>query len=209
MRPKLPLLQQGDKVGRWTLREKVANRWLCTCECGTERAVSASSLVQKASTSCGCRKTEVTVERSTKHNHCHRGDLSKSYKSWKYMKDRVATDPDYADVSICEEWVDFDRFLFDMGETPEGMTLDRIDNNKGYCKENCRWATPVQQANNKTTNVRVVFKGRELTLAEWARELGVNYKTLHNRVTACGWSFEEALSAPVRISGRHPARNAT
>lgn len=70
------------------------------------------------------------------------------------MKDRVTTDPDYAEVTICQEWSDFNQFLSDMGEIPDGMTLDRIDNSIGYCKSNCRWATSLQQANNKTSNVR-------------------------------------------------------
>lgn len=191
-------LNPGDRVGRWTLQERLKANWLCSCECGTVKLVAASSLVQKTTTSCGCRKREVTIARSTKHGHAGRGKLSKTYKSWKYMKDRVTTDPDYAEVTICQEWSDFNQFLSDMGEIPDGMTLDRIDNSIGYCKSNCRWATSLQQANNKTSNVRVMFNGREQTLAEWARELGINYKTLHNRVTTCGWSFEQAITAPVR-----------
>jgi len=84
-------------------------------------------------------------------------------------------------IVVCEEWNNFENFLKDMGERPEGMTLDRIDNTKGYCKENCRWATPREQANNRSTNVVLEYKGESHTLAEWARLLGMKKNTISNR----------------------------
>lgn len=114
------------------------------------------------------------------------------------MRDRVARDPDYAGVTISPRWNDFRAFLADMGECPLGMTLDRLKNHKGYEPENCRWATPKQQANNTSRNVLVKRSGEVKTLAEWAAESGLNYKTVHNRISACGWSAERALTTPHR-----------
>lgn len=134
----------------------------------------------------------------TTHGHALRGKVTATYRAWLGMRDRVARDPDYALVRISPLWDDYATFLRDMGEKPAGLTLDRVQNTRGYEPGNCRWATRIEQANNKTTNVKVEFRGRVQTLKQWALELGVNYKTLHNRITACGWSTERALSMPHR-----------
>lgn len=191
-------LTEGAAVGRWTLRERLGPKWACICTCGSERDVYSSNLKRGLSKSCGCLKAEVTTVRNTTHGQASRDHKSRTYKAWKYMKDRVATDPDYANVTICSEWSSYALFVQSMGEQPEGRTLDRVDNSLGYCKENCRWATPVQQANNKTSNVLLEFQGKTQTMAEWARDVGVAYKTLHNRLSACGWSVEKALTTPTR-----------
>jgi hypothetical protein len=75
----------------------------------------------------------------------------------------------------------FENFLKDMGERPTGLTLERINNKKGYYKSNCRWATALDQANNKRNNIFVKYKGRSLTIAQWARELNIRVRTLYNR----------------------------
>ena len=134
----------------------------------------------------------------TLHGHAKRGAWSPTYKSWRYMRDRVARDPDYAHVTISPRWNSFELFLEDMGEQPDGRTLDRVDNLKPYGPNNCKWSTTVEQANNKTTNVRLLHAGKELTVAEWARALAINPKTLYNRIYACGWSVERALTEPHR-----------
>jgi len=84
-------------------------------------------------------------------------------------------------IKVCAQWSVFEIFYKDMGPSPIGTSLDRKNNNKGYYKTNCRWATRVQQENNRRNNVRITFKGRTQTLAEWSRELGINHSTLHNR----------------------------
>lgn len=97
-----------------------------------------------------------------------------------------------------------------MGEQPEGHTLDRLSNFKAYGPENCKWSTPIEQANNKTTNMRIAFNGEEMTLAGWARKLKMNPRTLHNRLNACGWSVEKSLTTPLRgwnKSGMRDARD--
>lgn len=83
-------------------------------------------------------------------------------------------------ITVCEQWEDFRNFLTDMGESPSGMSIDRIDVNSGYYKENCRWATNKQQANNKRNNKTVIHNGKTMTFAMWAEEIGVHQSTFHN-----------------------------
>lgn len=132
------------------------------------------------------------------HGGAVRGAHTTTYKSWRYMRDRIFNDPDYAGVVICDRWNAFENFLADMGNKPEGKTLDRIDNSKGYSPDNCRWATPIEQANNKTTNVFVSFSGTTLTIAQWATKLGIPYKTLYSRLYLYKWAIDKALTQPIR-----------
>jgi len=86
-------------------------------------------------------------------------------------------------ITVCDRWLVFENFLEDMGTAPAGTSLDRKDNTKGYYKRNCRWATSKQQANNKRTSNRIRFRGKTQTVAQWAEEIGMNYKTLWSRLS--------------------------
>lgn len=98
-------------------------------------------------------------------------------------------------IAVCGSWVnDFDKFVADMGEVPEGMTLERVDNNAGYCKSNCAWATVTDQLNNQRRNVRVTHAGRTLTIGQWASEIGVHYDTLWRRIQVHNIPPERALT---------------
>lgn len=99
-------------------------------------------------------------------------------------------------ITVCEGWLKFENFLADMGERPSGMSIDRIDNNLGYTPDNCKWSTAKEQMNNRSNNRIIVFDGRSQTLAEWARELGVQWSLLNNRLTR-GWPVKRALTEPV------------
>lgn len=102
-------------------------------------------------------------------------------------------------VKLCERWSGrqgFRNFLADMGERPEGMSIDRIDSAGDYCPENCRWATIIEQARNKSNVGRVAF-GKKQTLPEWAAEYGISEATLHTRLRM-GWTFEDALTRPIQ-----------
>jgi hypothetical protein len=133
--------------------------WACLCDCGRETAVSGEDLKSGNTASCGCfHKTHIANRTRT---HGHTG--TSIYNRWKEMMGRCYNPkhPRYADyggrgIRVCERWHDFTNFLADMGEPPPGLTLDRIDNNKGYEPGNCRWAT-VQEQN---TNQRPKSKAR-------------------------------------------------
>ena len=99
-------------------------------------------------------------------------------------------------VTVCDEWQSYDGFIADMGERPEGMTLDRIDSNKGYSSANCRWATRKEQANNRSSNTIIEFNGIEKTLAHWADELNCSPEVLGQRLKN-GWSVKDALTKRV------------
>jgi len=99
-------------------------------------------------------------------------------------------------ITICERWHRFTAFMEDMGPRPDGMTVERIDTNKGYEPENCRWATWDEQRHNKRNNRWFTFNGKTLILADWARELGVSKYLLSSRIDNYGWSVERAFSEP-------------
>jgi hypothetical protein len=94
----------------------------------------------------------------------------------------------------------FENFLADMGEPPLGLTLDRIDNDKGYSPRNCRWATRRQQTYNSTTMLHITLGKKTKHLADWCRELGISKGTYHSRRQR-GWGIEEALTTPIRRKG--------
>lgn len=99
-------------------------------------------------------------------------------------------------VTVCDEWHDFLNFYRDnLPHETSGLTIDRIDVNKGYFKENCRWVSKKAQANNKRDTVRITFKGEEKTLLEWSEELGINYCTLWSRLFDSKMPVEKAFTA--------------
>lgn len=101
-------------------------------------------------------------------------------------------------IRICDRWGRFENFLADMGEMPAGMSLDRIDVNGNYSPENCRWATHTEQMNNRRNNRMIEFQGERLSLAEWARRVGVKYHTLMARLDM-GMSIERAFSTGMNL----------
>ena len=128
----------------------------CRCDCGAETLVRSTYLRTGHTTSCGCHKRSRIVK--VTHGHTPRTGHSSVYRRWGAMIQRT-TNPDnkqwadYGGRGITVEdprWLSFEAFYADMGDPPLGKTLDRIDNDRGYCKENCRWVTPkVQRANRR------------------------------------------------------------
>jgi hypothetical protein len=108
-------------------------------------------------------------------------------------------------IRVCAEWLGkagFLRFYEDMGPRPSTRhQIDRQDNNLGYSKDNCRWATVREQAQNRRSNVMVEFRGERKVLAEWARQMGVSRQALRYRLRH-GWSVERALTVPMDHSNR-------
>lgn len=101
-------------------------------------------------------------------------------------------------IYVCDRWKNnFECFASDMGPRPEGLSLDRIDNDGPYAPENCRWATRSQQQNNKTNTKRYTYGGLTMTLPEWERHLGFPAPTMRSRVRGEGWSIERAVTTPI------------
>ena len=100
-------------------------------------------------------------------------------------------------IVVCERWHNFVNFLTDMGATPNGMQLDRIDKSGNYDPINCRWATPSQQARNKRNTLMIEFNGRRLSVADWADTVSINYQALRHRLHL-GWSAARALTTPLQ-----------
>ena len=100
-------------------------------------------------------------------------------------------------ISICERWADYANFLQDMGEAPEGMTIDRIDVNGNYEPDNCRWADALTQMNNMRTNILIRYKGETLTVKQWSRRLNMPYHALYQRLFKLSWPVEKAFTLPV------------
>jgi hypothetical protein len=104
-------------------------------------------------------------------------------------------------ISVCERWDLFENFYEDMGESPEGMSLDRRENDGDYSPENCRWATPEEQARNKRDNRTLTFRGETKCVVEWAEETGIPGYTIWARLNA-GWPARRILTEKVRTLRR-------
>lgn len=110
--------------------------------------------------------------------------------------------PRYADwggrgITVCKRWDEFSNFLDDMGVAPVGMTLDREDNSKGYCKANCRWVTRTTQQQNTRKNRNITHCGETHCIREWARRLGMSPNTITARLLY-GWTTYDTLTTPVQ-----------
>ena len=155
----------GIKVGKWTVicrSDRKGARgevfWSCRCDCGTMRDVISGNLIKGISRSCGC-SNEIGL-RSKTHGHTTDRKISQTYHTWAGMKARCNNPKNShyvhygaVGVKVCERWICFENFLADMGEKPEGMSLDRINPAGNYEPNNCRWANQVEQANNKQNNL--------------------------------------------------------
>ena len=98
-------------------------------------------------------------------------------------------------IRVCDRWLNFINFYEDMFPYyKDGLTIERINSNGNYTKENCRWATYKEQARNIKTNRLITYKGQTLVMRDWADKLEINYKTLSQRINAYGWSYERALN---------------
>lgn len=135
---------------------------------------------------------------------------TRTYNSWKGLKDRCYNPkhisyPNYGGrgIGVCERWSSYDNFFEDMGERPPNTSLDRIDNNGDYEPGNCRWASNLDQHNNKRNNVKVTYMGETRTLSQWATALGITKNAVYLRVTHYKMPTEKAISTSRTNAWQH------
>lgn len=140
-----------------------------------------------------------------KHGHASKGvrGRTKTYKTWRSMMQRCYREKEKSyirygakGIIVCERWHDFVNFLADMGEVPEGLTIERKDSTGNYEPDNCCWATMTEQVRNRSNTVKWTFNGETRPLAEWSELTGIKYTCLQARVNSSGWSIEKALTTP-------------
>lgn len=183
-------------------------RWNCVCVCGGETTSFESGLKSGNSTSCGCKRRKHAIKMG-KARTTHGMSCSKEYSSYHKMMQRCYSKnsdqyKNYGNrgIVVCDKWKNsFDSFLSDMGMAPsENHSVDRINPNGNYEKENCRWATWKEQQRNRTNNRVIKIYGEEKTLAEWCEIYETSYAMVHKRITKCGIDPLVALSTK-RTSG--------
>lgn len=201
----------GQRFAKLTVIKRAENykhgivAWECLCDCGNTTVVRSGNLKSGAVKSCGClNKISYTAT--------HKESKTPLYRKWKSMLYRCENKKhiaykDYGarGITVCEEWHDFLSFKKWVEETkPCGeFSIDRIDNDKGYSPDNCRWASQKEQANNRRSNVMIAYQNEVHNLMEWSKILGFDYKSVHNRMHKLGWSFEKAINTPIDIKKRN------
>ena len=148
----------GKRFGRLVALQPTATRsgggivWQCECDCGAYTFVTVGRLQSTNTTSCGCRKKSVLGVSTTKHG----GHGTRTYRIWKSLRNRCnnTKGADYKNyggrgIAVCSRWDDYANFLSDMGEAPEELTIERVNNDGNYEPDNCKWATRLEQRHNQ------------------------------------------------------------
>lgn len=173
------------------------SRSICTCACGVTKIMTNSNV--KRSKSCGC---EASKGVPAVHGHARHGYVTPIYRAWQSMRSRCysLTHPAFADyggrgITVCDEWVDFQIFMQDMGPRPSGMTLERVNNALGYSKDNCVWKTQKEQTRNQRSNRVFTVRGITACASALAEHFGVPYHRTLMRLKR-GWDLERAFFEP-------------
>lgn len=211
----------GRRFGRLVVMKRAENgkdgrvRWLCKCDCGNEKIVIAKLLINGCTKSCGCLNSEKAAERA--HNRAKHGEYkTRLYSIWTGIKDRCYRPKTIGyknyggkGIKMCEEWqsyISFRDWAIANGYSNE-LTIDRINNEKDYCPENCRWATMKQQRHNSSQNRFIVYNNETHTIDEWSEITGINYHTISSRLRR-GWNVADTLTKPVQKQRRKEKNNA-
>lgn len=196
---KLTVLSEAEKI---VYKNGTAIQWNCQCDCGNTKKVRTSNLTSGNTTSCGCVH-KAAVSNDTTHGLTRRGKVAPEYWIWRSMKQRCLDKSNIAyenyggrGITICNEWLDFETFYKQMGPRPsKNHSINRIDNNAGYCPGNCEWASRETQMHNTRTNVfteELVKQAREMysnnyTTSEIAKALGTTYAATYAVVKNKSW----------------------
>lgn len=200
------------RFGRLVVLARAANvgtrtAWECLCDCGAKVIVSANNL-GRSTRSCGCLRRERTRELKTTHGCKSAMGCTVEYQAWVQMLTRCYN-PNRKDsdnylgrgISVCQAWKEsFSKFLLDMGPRPSNEhTLERVDNNAGYSKENCKWATRKEQSCNRRNNLVLRYHGEEQRLVDLAEQLNLSpkqTKAIRQRLSR-GWDADSAVDTPI------------
>lgn len=196
----------GQKFGRITAlsyagSDKNGNaKWNCRCDCGVEKTILGQSLRSGKVVSCKCYSNEL----ATKSKLTHGLSSTAYYKAWFGMLQRCENKNHTAwkryggrGIKVCERWHAFENFLADMGQRPEGATIERVENNGNYEPGNCCWATRSEQQNNRSTNRIVEVDGIKMTFAQAAKKFNIEYGTARSRLKS-NWSVDTAFKTPTK-----------
>lgn len=204
----------GQKFGKLTVIKRAENdnrgnvQWLCQCECGNKKVVRGSSLKSGNSHSCGC----LAIENVKTIMSTHKMAKTRLYKIWAGMKQRCINPnttgfENYGGrgIDYIPEWENFETFkewAIQSGYN-DTLTIDRIDVNKGYSPQNCRWANETQQARNKRSNLYFTHQNQTRCLKDWATYLKIDYLLLYGRIVTRHWDFEKAINTPIMENRRN------
>lgn len=200
---------KGQKFGRLLVIEKTDNRsnghikWMCECECGNKLEVSSYHLQNGNVKSCGCLKKETVKKLATKHGKYN----TRLYKILDGMKQRCYNTKNASyqyygpkGIKVCDEWLEdfmnFYNWAIKNGYR-ENLTIDRIDSDKDYCPDNCRWVTCKEQMINRKSNHWTTYKESTKTLSQWAEEYNLTVSCLKWRLKN-GWNIDKALNTPIK-----------
>jgi len=180
--------------------------WNCRCHCGTPCIVEASKLRSGHTQSCGCYQRQRATEAKTIHGGASRYGKHRLYRRWYGMWERCNYEKhaswDYyggQGLGVCDRWRSFSAFCDDMEASyREGLTIERLDNSKGYEKSNCIWDTPKAQARHTRRNCYFSLNGVCMTITDWSIKLGGNHSLVRHRLNM-GWPIEQALTVPAGV----------
>lgn len=180
----------------------VGNIFLCMCDCGNETTATYHELTSGGKRSCGCLRKEVQLACHTKHGDSY----SRLYKIYRGMLSRCYNTNQIGyknywgrGITVCDEWQDYKNFrewALTHGYN-DNLTIDRIDNDKGYSPDNCRWITSFEQASNQRTNKNITINGETHTTSEWCRRYGISRGVVWHRMNDYNWDAKKALETPV------------
>lgn len=205
---------KGNKYGKLTVIRRAENapkgiaRWECKCDCGNVVTVRGNNLKSGEVKSCGCLIGANNKERAT-----HKMSKTRLYRTWAAIKARCyyKSQPAYKSygargIKMCDEWLNsfeaFAEWALSNGYKDD-LTIERIDNDKGYAPDNCKWISLGEQANNRRSNIKITYQGETRNLFQWCRKFGKDYYSVHNRMYKLGWDFERAIFEPVHVEKRN------